>query len=266
MELGLAGKAVLVTGASRGIGRACALAFAREGCRVGLVARGAAELAGAADEARAAGAPASHPLAFDLATETGCGAAAAAARAALGRVDVLVNNVGGRSRATFFGGAGLDPAAAPLGPADVAAALDLSLFAGLRLALHLLPDLTATGEGAIVFITSIWGREAGGAPAYNIAKAAEQSLAKALAREALPRGLRVNAVAPGSILFPGGSWDRRLRESPAETQDFVRRDLPGGRFGRPEEVADVVTFLASPRASWIAGACIPVDGAQSRAY
>ena len=113
-------------------------------------------------------------------------------------------------------------------------------------------------------IASIWGRESGGRMTYNAVKAAEISLAKAMARELARDNIRVNSVAPGSILFPGGSWDRRQKESPDEIADFVRRELPFGRFGRPEEVGAVVAFLVSARASWISGASVPVDGCQSR--
>ena len=99
---------------------------------------------------------------------------------------------------------------------------------------------------------------------YNAAKAAMISLSKEMARELAPHGIRVNSVAPGSILFPGGSWDRRQKEDPEGIAAFVRRELPAGRFGTAEEVADVVIFLASDRANWISGACINVDGCQSR--
>jgi 3-oxoacyl-[acyl-carrier protein] reductase len=120
------------------------------------------------------------------------------------------------------------------------------------------------GGGSIVMIASIYGRESGGRMTYNAVKAAEISLAKSMAQQLARDNIRVNSVAPGSILFPGGSWHRRQQDDPAAIADFVARDLPFGRFGRPEEVGSVVAFLVSPRASWISGACVPVDGCQSR--
>jgi 3-oxoacyl-[acyl-carrier protein] reductase len=129
-----------------------------------------------------------------------------------------------------------------------------------------LPEMRARGGGAIVHITSIWGKEGGGAPGYNVAKAAEMSLAKAMARDLACDNIRVNAVAPGSIFFPGGGWERRQKADPDGIAAFVARELPFGRFGTPEEVADVVTFLCSARGRWIHGATIVVDGGQSRAF
>lgn len=99
---------------------------------------------------------------------------------------------------------------------------------------------------------------------YNAVKAAEISLAKAMAQQLARDNIRVNSIAPGSILFPGGSWDRRQKDDPSGIADFVLRELPFGRFGRAEEVGAAVAFLVSPRASWISGACLPVDGCQSR--
>ena len=111
-------------------------------------------------------------------------------------------------------------------------------------------------------IASIYGREAGGRMTYNAVKAAEISLAKSLAQQLAPLNIRVNSIAPGSILFPGGSWHRRQQADPEGIADMIRRELPFGRFGRSEEVGAAVAFLASSRASWISGACIPVDDCQ----
>jgi 3-oxoacyl-[acyl-carrier protein] reductase len=126
------------------------------------------------------------------------------------------------------------------------------------------PSMRQRGGGVILIIASIFGREAGGRLTYNAVKAAEISLAKSLARELAADNIRVNSVAPGSILFPGGSWDRRRLADPEGIADFIRRELPFGRFGRAEEVGAVVAFLASARAGWISGASITVDGCQSR--
>jgi 3-oxoacyl-[acyl-carrier protein] reductase len=102
--------------------------------------------------------------------------------------------------------------------------------------------------------------------AYNAVKAAQISLAKSMAQQMAPMGIRVNSVAPGSILFEGGSWWKRQQDNPAAIAEFVKQEIPFGRFGTPEEIGDVVAFLASPRAGWISGASIVVDGGQSRAF
>jgi len=149
---------------------------------------------------------------------------------------------------------------------DLARSLDANLWSAARVAQRAVPHLIARGGGSITLIASIWGREAGGAPGYNVAKAGVIALAKALARDLARHGIRVNSVAPGSILFPGGGWDRRQRADPEGIADMIRRELPFGRFGTPEEVADAVAFVASPRASWIAGTCLVVDGGQSHAF
>ena len=120
------------------------------------------------------------------------------------------------------------------------------------------------GGGAIVMIASIWGRESGGRMTYNAVKAAEISLAKAMAQQLAVDNIRVNSLAPGSTSFEGGSWWKRQQDDPEGMAEFVRREIPLGRFGRPEEIGAVVAFLASPRASWITGACLTVDGGQSR--
>lgn len=255
MDLGLAGKLCLVSGASRGIGRAIALGLAREGARVVAVARGAADLVVLAPELAAVGGGPHATLVADVATAEGAAAAVDGCVAALGGLDLVVANVG-KSFARD---------AHDMTDDDLARSLDMNLWTAARIAQRAAPHLAARGGGSITMISSIWGREAGGAPGYNVAKAGVIALAKALARDYAKDGIRVNTIAPGSILFPGGGWDRRQQADPAGIAAFVEREIPGGRFGTPEEVADVVAFVASPRARWITGATISVDGGQSRA-
>ena len=255
MDLQLTDRIALVTGSSRGLGLASARTLLAEGCKVAICARGAERLAEAAETLRRdSGADRVLAVQADLSTAEGVAAVVGRTVEHFGGLDILVNNVG---RA---GGGGI----VETDDAAWTAAFDETLFPAIRASRLAVPHLRARGGGAIIVIASIWGRESGGRMTYNAVKAAEISLAKSMARELAPHGIRVNSVAPGSISFPGGSWHRRQQEDPEGMAAFVREQLPFGRFGRAEEVGAVVAFLASPRASWVSGASVTVDGCQSR--
>lgn len=254
MDLGLAGKVALVTGSSRGMGRGIATRLVEEGADVVFCARGAETL----DEAvsAASGPGRAHGIVADVTTDGGVAAVVSGALETFHGLDIVVNNVGGSGASTFDGA----------DAEDVESVLRKNLFPALNVSREALPALRERGGGVIALIASIWGRELGGGPGYNLAKAAEISLAKTMARDLASDGIRVLSVAPGSTLFPGGSWERRQREDPEGIAALLEREFPWGRFGTVDEIADVVTFLVSPRASWVVGTSVVVDGGQSRSF
>jgi len=258
MNLELAGARVVITGSSRGIGLGIATAFLAEGAAVLLTGRDAARLAAAAAALGEAEVPGRVTTqAGDLTQPAGVAALAERVRQQWGACDVLVLNLGaGRSLARLEADA-----------TEWERVLRLNLVAAME-ALRVFEPLLAAGrQPAVVVIGSIAGLEALGAPlAYGAAKAALTHAVQGAARLLAPAGIRVNIVAPGNIFFPGGSWEERVAAQPDQVQAMLAREVPMGRFGTPAEVAAVVAFVASPRASFMSGACVVVDGGQTRAF
>jgi len=253
MDLGLKGKVAAITGGSRGIGRAIALALAQEGARVSICARTPEQLEQSTAELHAAG----HEIFSTPADITDHAQASGWIRSTAahwGGIDILVNNAGGAVVGTL----------AALPDAAWQESFATNFFAPVALSRVAAAEMERRGGGTIINISSIYGREAGGPIAYNAAKSALISMTKMLAREFAPKSIRVNSVAPGSIIYPGGVWEQIFKENPEFERDFITHDFPAGRLGRPEEVAYAVVMLASPKASWITGATVPVDGAQGR--
>lgn len=256
MDLQLTDKVAIVTGGSRGLGLASATALAAEGCRVAICARGEATLNAAAATLRsvAGGDDRILPIVADVSSPADVERVVRQTVDTFGRLDILVNNVGLARGSNIVDT--LD--------AEWQEAFDQTLFPAIRMSRLAVPHMRKQGGGAVVMIASIWGRESGGRMTYNAVKAAEISLAKSMAQQLARDNIRVNSVAPGSISFPGGSWHKRQQDDPKGIADFVMRELPFGRFGKADEVGNVVAFLASPCASWVSGASVTVDGCQSK--
>lgn len=241
MDLGLADRAVLVTGATRGIGRAIVDCFAGENARLGICARDAGAVAEVVSSLRADGVTA-FGAAVDVTDAGLLRSWVGAMVGALGGIDVLVSTVSAQSR-------------------DWQACLRTDVLAAVDLVDACRDQLIASPAGSIVFIASQAAALAvPGYPSYSAVKAALISYAGSLSRDLAPHGVRVNCVSPSEIIFPGGLWDRIRTERPERYQTALRRQ-PFGRLGTPEEVARVVVFLASPAASLVCGANVLVDGA-----
>lgn len=249
MDLQLKGKVVLVTGGSKGIGKAVAKAFKEEGAIVAIAARSKEDLEKTLFDHRL---DASYE--GDLSTFEGRETVFQNLIDDFGTIDILVNNVGGSNGATTM----------ETEMSFFEEAMNLNYFSAVHFSKLAAPIMIENGEGSIVNISSVFGREAGGKPTYNSAKAAMISFTKSFADEVIKDGIRVNGVAPGSILHPTGNWQKRLDENPEKIKAFVEQEIPAGRFGTVEEIANVVLFLASEKSSWVVGATLNVDGGQSK--
>lgn len=247
MKIDLSGKRAVVTGGSRGIGRAIALACAETGAAVSVCARGAEALEQVRREIAEYGVKA-HAAACDLADGAAVQRYVEESGAALGGIDILVNNASG------FGTSHDE--------AGWAASIDVDLLGTVRAIRAALPFLEQSGAGAIINISSISGLVASArTPPYGAVKAAIIEYTQTEASLLAKKGIRVNCIAPGSIEFPGGSWERRKTDNP-QLYNAILRSIPFGRLGRPEEIAQVAAFLASPLAGWVTGQTISVDGGQ----
>ena len=250
MNLELEGRGCIVIGGSRGIGRAIALGLASEGANVAICARAETPLRETKAALMEKGVRA-HAEVCDVADPAALAGFLEGARRALGGVDVLVHNA----------------SALAVGPelADWEASLQVDLMGAVRACEQVVPWMAEAGGGSILFVSSISGLEADPAPdyGYTAAKAALIAHAKKLAVMHAPRGVRVNAIAPGSTDFPGGIW-AMVKEQQPQLYESVRASIPWGRLATPEEIANVAVFLVSPRASWVVGECVSVDGGQHR--
>ncbi len=253
MDMGLKGKAAIITGGSRGLGRSMALALAAEGCQVAICARGKETLQATVQELRGLGAEAIGVRA-DIASAEDPERVYKETKEAFGKVDIIVANAGGRR--------GTDILATT--DAEWSELFQFNLMGNIRLMRLAIPEMQQRHWGRIITISSIWGREYGSNVTYMTAKAALIGMTKNLSVQLAPYNILVNCVAPGSVAFPGGGWGRLVEQQPGQAKEFIKQNLPLGRFGRPEEIGSVVAFLASEKASLLTGACINVDGGQSK--
>lgn len=260
MDLKIKGKYALVTGGSHGIGLAIAKKLAEEGCNVAICARNPGRIKEVLCELNEMGV-----LAIGLSTDVLVAADIERAMNAVislwGTLHILINNVGGGGR---WGSPIVEET-----PEEVwVDVYNKNALAAVRFTRRAIPYMRKQKWGRVVTIASIYGREGGGRPWFNMAKSAEISMMKTLAMNSdLAReGITFNSVAPGGIMIPGTGWETEMKKDPEEFQRWVNLNFPRGRMGTPEEVANLVLFLCSESASLINGACITADGGESRSF
>ena len=257
MDLGIRDRVAFVAGSSRGIGRAIAESFLNEGARVVLTGRDVASLdASAREMLERAGKDRVLVCPGDLSDPGPLSQTVRRVQDHFGRVDFLVANVGSGTAKSGW----------KLDLSDWEGVFRTNLWTSVRVVEAFLPMMTAaTGSGSIVFISSIVGLESVNAPLpYSAAKAALINYSKNLSRLLAEYSIRVNCVAPGNVLFDGGSWHQKLVRDSQRVNEYLEKEVPLRRFGQPAEIADLVVFLCSDRASFITGSCFLADGGQTR--
>tara|TARA_B100001123_G_scaffold451240_1_gene628909 strand:+ start:12253 stop:13083 length:831 start_codon:yes stop_codon:yes gene_type:complete len=251
MDLGLKDRSALITGGSRGIGKAIAISLAKEGCNIAVAARGRSDLETTCDLIRELDVQC-VPIQADMTVPDDISKMVEGTISELQGIDLLVANAGGQKRPNFEDST----------DEDWQFTLDINLMHAIRSIRKSIPYMKRSDCASIVIISSVAGYKVQVPTQYGVAKAAEIYLAAGLARELAQFNIRVNAVAPGSIEFEGGSWGKRQKSDPRSMDQFRNSQFPFKRLGTPEEVADVVTFLCSEKASWISGTTVTVDGGQ----
>lgn len=260
MDLGIKGKCALVTGGSHGIGFATACALADEGCNVAICARNEGRITQALGDLKARGVEALG-IPADVLIPADIERVMRTLINSWGTMHILVNNVGGGGR---WGSHIVEET-----PEEVwIDVYNKNAMAAIRFTMIAIPFMREQKWGRVVTIASINGREGGGRPWFNMAKSAEISLMKTLAMNPdLARdGITFNSVAPGAIMIPDTGWDEEMKKNPVEFEKKVNSNVPLGRLGIPEEVASVVVFVCSEKASLLNGACIVADGGESRSF
>lgn len=248
MNLGLTGKNAVVTGASKGIGKSIARALAEEGVNVAICARGKESLLAAEKEIIKRGVKV-YAAPCDIGDAEKLNDFLDTVKRKFGSVDILVNTVSALSLGEDYN--------------DWEASVNLDLLATVRATRKVIPWMIESGDGNILFISSISGLESGSPPAYAASKAALISYSKTLSVQLAPKHIRVNTIAPGSIEFSGGLW-YMAKQNNRPFYDMVLSSIPSGRMGRPDEIGKVAAFLVSPCASWVTGTCLSVDGGQHK--
>jgi 3-oxoacyl-[acyl-carrier protein] reductase len=255
MNLGIKNKTALVTGSSRGIGKSCAISLSKEGANVVICGRDKQTLTASLSELKYINEN-TIGIVCDITDENGLSNVVSEINDTLGNIDILVNNVGGSVKKEGIEGTDIS---------DMNKAFDLNLTPTIKLMQLVIPNMKSRKWGRIINISSVYGRELGGNISYMTAKAALNSITKHSAIDLAKHGILINAVAPGPVSHPGGSWEKFQNQNSSEVvQNFIDENLPIGKFGWPEPIGDLVTFLASENSGFLTGTCINVDGGWSR--